>query len=197
VIGDTVTVTGGNADAVIEVTSVASGVVDGITVTDGGTGYSDASAVVTTYNRRYKPLVAIRAAKLLSGVNNRAVSLPITLHITDINGSSDPYQIEFVKNDTLNAGVNWLDPYPNNALESTNPTVGDLLTSDDGEVIMTHVSQGHEDFDLEQVFGLQSQLIIRKADINAEPDHYTVRIKPVKPTGSVELIAGFVWKEYR
>ena len=197
VVGDTVTVTGGNADAVIEVTSVASGVVDGITVTDGGTGYADDTAVVTTYNRRYKPLVSIRSAELLSGMDNRAVSIPITLHITDVSGGTDPYQIEFVKNDTLNGSVSWIDQYPNNALESSNPTVSNLLTSTGGEVILTHVAHGHEDLDLTRIFGLQSQLIIRKADITAEPDHYTVRIKPAKPTGSVELIGGLVWKEYR
>jgi hypothetical protein len=144
----------------------------------------------------YEPLLSIRAAKLLAGEDNRAISIPQFLHVTDVGAGTDAFMIELVKNDTLGGPPVWVDPYPGNALESTNPANG-ATTSTGGEVLLTEVVRGGVKIDMTQLFGLQSQLIIRKADINATPDHYTVRVKPATAAGDVLLLAGMTWKEIR
>ena len=39
--------------------------------------------------------------------------------------------------------------------------------------------------------------MIRKADINDDPDHYTIRARLAKAGDPAEVIAGIIWKEYR
>lgn len=199
IVGDKLTITGGNGDAIVLVNSVTGdGIVDGIEISAGGTGYSDAVGVATTqFSYEYKPLLSIRASQLLAGVDNRSMSVPQLMHITDVSGDTDAVLVELVKNDTQNGGIVWLDPYPGNALESTNPTLGGLTNSTDGEVLYTNVFKGNIQIPLSDLFDVQAQVISRKADITAEPDHFTIRVKPATATGNVDCIAGMVWKEIR
>ena len=194
-VGERVLVTGGNATLLVA--TETAGVVDTLTVQFGGTGYSDASAVPTITLPEYQHLWSARSSQLLSGKDNRAISIPQFIHIVDTGDGTVPYLIEFVKNDTLGGTVIWIDQYAGNAIDSTNPTLGGVTSTTDGEVLFTMSGRGETVIDMQEIFGMDSQIIIRKADINLDPDHYTLRVKPVSIGGDVTLMSGMTWKEIR
>lgn len=198
-VGDQVVIDGGFPKAIAVVDTVsAGGIVTGtMTVTSGGAGFSNDTAVTTENMGSFGHLMSFRASQTLNGVDNRAVSVPLFVHITEVSGANSPFIVEIIKNDTLTGSFNWLDPYPGNALESTNSTLGGVLDSEGGEVLLTEVHEGHVHLDMTNIFSINSQVVIRKADITDEPDHYSVRIKPVVDGATVKCIAGMTWKEYR
>ena len=197
VVGDRIIISSGSNNAIAVVDTETGGVVTSLSIETGGSGYSDAIGVSTVIIPQYKHAISVRAIDTVNGIDNRFVSVPLFLHITDINGSNVPYLIEFVKNDTLGGTVNWIDPYTDNCLETATRSLSGVTSTSGGDVLLTISGTNNTIVDLTNIFNYKSQLMIRKAIITDEPDHYTLRIKPALSTENVTLLVGMTWKEYR
>lgn len=159
-------------------------------------GFND-PPIQATDHTTFTHLMSLRSVETLNGQDNRSVAIPITVHCTEVSGSNDAFLLEMVKNDTLGGTVTWVDPYPDNALESTNAALGGVTSTTGGEVLMTCVIKSQAKLDLSDVFSLNSQLMIRKADITEDPDHISFRIRPIVSGGDVTVSIGMTWREYR
>ena len=93
----------------------------------------------------------------------------------------------------------WVDNFPGNSIVAA---LGNGLTNivdidDDGVVLYSSVVKGDALIDLSKSFGYHNELMIRKADIDLEPNSYSVRVKTFDPTYSPDIYMSVSWREIR
>lgn len=124
--------------------------------------------------------------------DNRSVVIPTMVTLSELTSTGNPWLLELVKNDTLDTPM-WDNgvSYPQSALE-----VASASGSIDGKVVMSWIVTGDEHISLSDFFSMLTEIIIRKSDIELEPDHYTLRAK-LYNTVPIEVVVAFNWKEIR
>lgn len=91
----------------------------------------------------------------------------------------------------------WADAYPGNALVAAKEDTCVTGIGYDGQVIYTTVLEGTQTINLTSIFGMNNELLIRKADILVMSDIYSVRIKTLDPAHEPSLLLSLSWKEIR
>lgn len=135
------------------------------------------------------PLMTGRSMQTFKGVENRVWTMPTGMCIHVVG---DPIIIQVIKSGSLTGATFAVTPNADSAME-----VDDAATAISGGRALRSrvVMAGVLHVDLRDLFSTDGEIITRKADIAAPPDHYTITAANLEGAKSSQVLIGMDWDE--